>query len=127
MKLPITAGSPLSSANWTWLLEDSYAATQRGINFRESFEEVTESKALEEDDPNNDISPNMLTRSKSNQLSGGLGLNIMDSLLNKGLLMTRFCRPLKFELMHSTSTSYCFDLNLQGPHKLQPIVRHNPL
>nr|GLL34155.1 hypothetical protein LR48_Vigan11g128000 [Ipomoea trifida] len=95
MKFPIIAGSPLSSANWTWLPEDSYAATQRGINFSESFAvEVTESKVLEEEEPNKAISTQMLTISKSIQLSGGLGPKTRDSFLNRGLLMSKFCKPL---------------------------------
>lgn len=56
---------------------------------------VTESKALEEVDPKTAISASKLTRHKSNQLTGGLGPKMTESLLNQKLLMFKLCNPLQ--------------------------------
>lgn len=55
---------------------------------------VTESKAFEEDEPNTAIIASKLTRHKSNQLSGGLGPKMTDTLLNHELLMSGLCNTL---------------------------------
>lgn len=54
--------------------------------------EVTESNVFEDEDPKTVIRARTLMRHKSNQLKGGLGPKSRASLLNQGLLMSKFAQ-----------------------------------